>query len=834
MTLPLIRARKKPHFGLPWLAMLLGLSTLIFAFQGVKAVTASPEAQLEVVVEGRHSLNISQASVDAVLAEPIKTWKPLRLRVVDRLLSSDERQGRVELDADVILTTAIVKDTSVDNKSEYRYIGAGIYPADPDRHRNSENRSAINDGYMDNVGIGHGPKAIVAAAQRAADVLDKGPLRSPLFWLAGTVTGLALTIISLAFSLSRRKRRELVFRRLTAAQRKLAGVVLELEALEVTYHATPAEHRTPGFIYTWVRIRNVSLELARTEDAAMEAVYTSSTALNPETADLLEKFEHEAQRLATMADALMGAGSVLGMLAGSQGVLDRLAAPMTFSARELLTRLGNRPAGLVSVRRVKRFERALHALLAVLTGDRADNRHIEAWRTAEIELGRCAASINRSLRQTQQGRAGAVQTTREDVSALRSGLGLSPAGSQRTLQALDEANAAAHALFGPLPGTNDAAPVVLREFSWIDILPKFSWRVFLPRPSTDAPWVVGCFAVVIISLVVSGIVVAKVPQRPGWQLTGTHALQSLEFDGDTSSLDEELIRAQLSDIFPPDLKIIVAMRSAVDYLHIDPESLTIEGQLADKQDPQVGLDAMWRVKGEFPELLDEATGELKPDRTILPVWRLDNGTFSVPNPIAGVVQMGGYPGIGDATWNYGRYFFYKSGDYSVIGAVKDLGRGLQANNYVEPEMNRFWVFVLLALTIGLGLLTLAMVISYGGVISMRLGRFGRSAGTLKQLRTELDTLTLGLDDSRINAVAVLGRGKGAAPAESDQRIFESALAMAWRMVDDLAARPLSQRLDAEYVAQVAKLERLIFTLGMRDHDVQKRTRKLLDATLGNK
>lgn len=63
--------------------------------------------------------------------------------------------------------------------------------------------------------------------------------------------------------------------------------------------------------------------LARTEDAAMKANYTLFTALKPETVELLAAFEREAQRLATMADALMGAGSVLGRLPGSLGVLDR-------------------------------------------------------------------------------------------------------------------------------------------------------------------------------------------------------------------------------------------------------------------------------------------------------------------------------------------------------------------------------------------------------------------------------------------------------------------------------------------------------------------------------
>ncbi|MDD0858219.1 LapA family protein [Arthrobacter alpinus] len=238
MTPPLIRIHKKPRFGFPWLALLLGIGTVFFTVQGYQAITATPTAQLEIVVEGQHGLNISQASVNAVVGEGIKTWQPMRILVTPRILSHDEKKGRQDLGADVILSTIIDDDptTSINNR---RFAGVGIYPASGDNDKDLHNTLEIRNAFMDNVGLGHGPKAVAAAAQRAAEVLDKGPLQSPLFWLMGVVIGFGLTIIALAFSLSRRQRRELIFRRLTKAQRKLAKVVLELEALEVSYLATP-------------------------------------------------------------------------------------------------------------------------------------------------------------------------------------------------------------------------------------------------------------------------------------------------------------------------------------------------------------------------------------------------------------------------------------------------------------------------------------------------------------------------------------------------------------------------------------------------------------------
>lgn len=822
----MIRARKKPHFGLPWLAVLLGLGTGVFAVQGIQAVTAQPEAQLEIIVEGQHPLNISQATVDAVLAEPIQTWKPLRLLVTPRLLSADEKRGRIDPGADVILSTAVYSDY-LNSSEERRFTGVGIYPA-PSDHGGSGTRSPgydIHRAYMDNVGIGHGPAAVAAAAQRAAAAFDDGPIRSPLFWLTGTAIGLALTILALAFSLSRRKRREAIFRRLTAAQRQLASVVLDLDALEVSYQATPEDQRAAGFTATWHTIRDASLALARTEDAAMEAVYSSKSALTPATGALVDAYAAEAQRLVAKADALMGASAVLGRLDGGQGVLDRLAAPMTFAARELLARVESRPTGVVSAKRVKRLKDALNALLVVLAGEQKGTPSIQAWKTAEIELHSSAAAINRSLRRSREARVRAAPKSREDVSALRLGLGLLPTGSVRTLTSLDDANAAAHALLGPLPGSNEAPAAAIPEFSW----GRFLAIIF--KPSRKVSWVLGCIVIALVSIVVSGFVVAQLPQSPGRELKGTHALQSLTFDGDTSALDEAKIRSSLRNRFPAGMEITVAVRNAADYLGVYPWMVSGSSVTTDKLGSQILLDAMWRLKDEFPELVDPSTGELLPGQTIIPVWSLGDGRFNAETSMSGAVALGEYASVGDSFWEYGHFYFSENVEYSVRQAIEDYARGIQANNQSKPEVNYFWVFVLLSLSIGLGLVVLAMIVSYGGAISTKLGRFGRSAATLVGLRRDLDSLALGLDDSRINAVAMLGRGKSAPSAQSDQRIFESALAMAWRMADDLAAQSLSQRLGAAYVADVEKLQQLVLALGVRDNDVQQRTRKLLDATM---
>lgn len=177
MTLPLIKARKKPKFGFPCLALLLGITSACFAFIGIQSVTATPGAQLQVIVEGTQPLNITQETVDQSLGGPVSTWKPIRILVTDRQLSLREREGLEDPGADVILSTAIENGT-LDLAPNRSVTGAGIYlPGSNIRSLDVKARQ-IGYTYRDNVGLGHGPKAVAAAALYAVEVLDSGPIRS--------------------------------------------------------------------------------------------------------------------------------------------------------------------------------------------------------------------------------------------------------------------------------------------------------------------------------------------------------------------------------------------------------------------------------------------------------------------------------------------------------------------------------------------------------------------------------------------------------------------------------------------------------------------------------
>ncbi|MDD0858221.1 hypothetical protein NHF46_11540 [Arthrobacter alpinus] len=348
----------------------------------------------------------------------------------------------------------------------------------------------------------------------------------------------------------------------------------------------------------------------------------------------------------------------------------------------------------------------------------------------------------------------------------------------------------------------------------------------------EHPWLFRGIGIVLVAVIASTVVVGNLPSRNSNELNGKLPLHSLVFDGETTGLDEAQIRRHFDDKFTQQVDITVAVRSATDYLGIQQEILAGDSAFVQNQDPQVLVDALWRVKAEFPQLLEQSTAELGENQVIIPVWKLGEDRFSIPTPITGAVAEGEFNSLGNLTWDHGSYYFSGIGDITVARTIENLALGIQDNGYLQPAVNAFWLFVLLALTIALGSVTLIMAISYGGVMSTKLGRFGRNSATLRHVRTQLNELALGLDDSRLNAVAMLGSGSAATSAESDQRIFEGALAMAWRMADDLAARSLSQRLGEEYVADVKKLELLVKMLSIRDTDVNRRTRALLDATLG--
>lgn len=836
-----MRARGRPRFGFPWIAAALVVATAAFAGTGLATVATEPTSQVTIAVEEGLPHNITQASVDAALGAPIRSWEPITFRVTARHLTYDELYGEADPGADVVLSTAL--EDLRGSTLPARFSGAAVRDGAADRDEMLEDRFDIHEAYLRNLGLGHGPLAVAASARTAADVLYEGPVRTPMFWLAGTGLGVLLTGAVLTLSLRRRAHWESRYRRLTAAQRKLARVVLDLEALEVTYVSTPERARPDGFTAAWEELRESSLELARGEDRAVAAVSSAASARTAETGELVSRFEAGARRLTRLADALLGAGTVHGRWAGSGRTFDRLAAPLNDAGRELLVRLRDAPGGTVHTSLLERLRADLKAQLSVAAqgeaeaaaGETGRAPAVMAWTAAERRLARTARDVERALRRYPHGKVRPRWRDVEDLGPLRESLGLPAERSGESLEALDRANAVARALLGdveaydgaPAPGAPGRS-VWPRLAKWLSGVGRRA-GVDEPARGRGTLWLIGGVAAAVASMIAAGVVSSALLERPVWELVGKERLRTLTIDGQLEGLTEPDIRRYLEDSFTEPVDLTVAVRDAEEYLTVlqDEDEPGLQ-----RLDPSGTLEALSRVKAEFPALVDPGTGELKPEQAIMPVMVFDDGSITVPATMTGAVSVGDANRLGSSLWSYGSFYVTEQRGVHVAMEIEDLARGLQSNGFRNGDVGFGLLFWLLSTTFTLAMLTAAKVAQYGGTISAGLGRFGRGGAGLRTARRRLEALAMGLDDSRLDAVAVLGAGAAGPGAEADQRLFERGLVMAWREADDLAALPLASRLSAGYAERVAHLQRLVAVLGERDADVQRRTKALLDATRG--
>ncbi|MDN3482944.1 hypothetical protein QMA10_13535 [Arthrobacter sp. APC 3897] len=816
---------------------------MLIGITGLVVTTAQPGSEVRIVVEGRQPWNISQGTVEASLDEPVASWQPLTLVVTDRTLSLEEQQGNLAPGTDILLSTRLPEPSRerapYDTVRQIQAVGkVGIRPVFDDPDRNLVAGQDIHDAYQTNVGLGHGPLAVVAAAQEASLQLSDRSDQSFWPWLLGTVLGLLLTAFAMSKALKRRSLWEARFRRLTAAQRRLAGVVLDLEALEATYRTVDPEQRPPGFTEAWTKVRDASLELARTEKEVAAAVRGRSSGMTARTAQKVEKFETGVSDLVAAADAVMGAGAVIGGFGSGETTFQRLGAPLAFAARELLTRLRAAPAGAVEPQMITSLESALDSLLEAGAGTAGGpGPAVHTWERAERGLKRQAQTLSRKLRHMLPRRrlrrmpAQPVVAPRpaEDLSVLRTSLGLAPQGSRRSLDALDAANAMAREVFGRLPEFDDAQDEARGK---APVNPKLRKRIGLGAK------VLAGFAAAFIALLLSLTAMFAIDDASGTLPTGNRPLEALRFEPDGSKFDLEEIRRNVGDTFMEDLAVTVVAGRAEDDLLISMD-YEVNARKYDPQDPMASsrvdanllLETMWKLKAQYPHLVDESTGELLPGHALVPVYFFDNGYTTVPAWMTSEVYYADARRMGRFNWDTSEFFISKP-EEAVSESLEQMAKAQQWNGYTWQIRDSDPLLLLLFPIMGIVLFIGYQVLRYGGSMSMRLGRFGRDAARLRTVRRDLETLTMGLDDSRLNAVFMADQGSAPLAADGDQRLFESALAVAWRMAEELASRPLAQRLGPDYRDQIRRLEYLVSVLSVRDMDVAGRAQALLDADRG--
>lgn len=885
--------------GLPWWGMIWGLLAVFlgtaalqqFTLQPTHPVTFRIQEDLGLATPELEDLNITQETVDRAAEQfGLRTYAPLTVEVVDRPLTDEER-GRTSAgettEQDAVLITvgapelleqfALTPDTvtAVWSAEELSY---------PDHLQVSRDITAT---LQRNITAGHGPGAVVAAADTAASRLYPAP--QPLPWAGAAAGALAMTFFSFLFWYRRRRRREEQVRTLATAQHRLARVLLDLEALEATYHSVDRERLPPTAQQLWDRLQTTLRRMLEQQPDLEDAVHrgepvTEATAQYGQEAYPLDWFLDDAVELTALANSLMESISVHGGLAGSSRPLERLLAPVHASVRELETRLDavlaqtpwTGPSGLSTADRTA-LSTALGEVLQsrnellVLAADRgaaqtgsAPEDLLTSWRSAEQRLVDSASQISRRLRRregkviihlrdvrhhAQQARSRRLAEHRASASTassgvpaeqerirLREALGLPTGGDERPLDVLEQANLVARVRLGDHPVLDAEAPpapptrpvqdgVPMQAVS----APTRKSRERRERRQGLRSGLLTAAGLLAVLALAGGAGAAAVQSqhhsRPFFDLVGEEQLAGLSIDDRTGDA-LELAETDLREHLIDRFTEPVHVTLAVRRL----SDYTTHGPHPDYQDRirmdyTDGIRTLWEVKSELPDLVDEQTGEMLPGQAVMPVMVLPEGGYVVMPPLTGTLSLGD-------TARLGAYDFLLTSPqvqgtddgHLLTYEIEGISRALQANAVYQDQTRPEDVFWPVFAGTALTGLVLLQVLRWLGQVSSGLGRFGRQGRKLRDLARRADLLALDPDDSREFAVAV-----GETEEQTGQRLFERTLVLALREVQALRMVPRAERLTTEYAHHVDVLERRVRLLEHWDRDTSERTERLLAA-----
>ncbi|ALG30132.1 hypothetical protein AOZ07_14865 [Glutamicibacter halophytocola] len=832
------RRLRRPYHWTAFAAIFLALVTTLLGVRAGFAVHAASVPlpyEVTVQIKGKQDFNITQEHVDAELAaHPVRSSQPLTLILVDRWLTGDEKLRGEIPDNQIIISSKLDNFETKDTDVEERFSGVALarnLAGSDDAH--TDLSYDIEKAFTKNVSVGHGSKAVVAAAHTASVVLDRSATSSVIFWFSVVGLSAMLTAAFLVPALRFRSRWESRHRRLAVAQRKLARVVLDLEALEATYAATEASRRPEGFTSAWMQLQKLSLNAARNEDPLVGALFDREQCLGKETGEKLAAFEATTRKLTGLADSLMGAGSVHARLAGTGSTFDKLSSPINDAATALLIRLEGAPGKMVAGADLAALREALGTLLDAAQGDIEQLDAVQAWSAAEEQLSRIAHRLIRQLRRYPHGKRPPIPEVGAEHNQLRSTLGLAPVSQHGALHQLHVANSVARSILGDTLSADQKQKPNAQQAS----LPaRLLAKLAQARPhGKDEPGklgrakIIGLLAVLLCaSLIAAGSIVYSVTKKPQATYDGSGQGMFLEFDDKAGLIDEAEIRRYMEEDFEVEQHLLVAVRDAESYLELHNR----DGSEYRESTPQSVRQAIWRIKNEYKDRMDPVSQELPENLTIIPLLITDEGKGIMPGLISGAVISGTASWGSTSGWEYGSIYESRYPSMEVAHAAEDFATVLKRAGYEEPDYNATLLFWILTFMFFFTVLNLIQLVQYLLGATSRFNRFSRGSRSLQQARRRLERLALGLDDSQINAVAVLGASESGHADEAGQRLFERALMMAWREAEELSTMSLSERLGSGYAARADHLQRLVALLDERDADVAKRARDLVLASRG--
>lgn len=861
---------------------LLAAGTVAVGLTGIGTMAAEPGEPVRLQLEEPLPYGITKERVDALTEQdPIRSWEPITVRVTDEWIARPLEED-ADYPADVQLSTQLERmpvdmtvpgydpSTLPAERHNGVVVDPEVFPDEDEDTGSPTDRPSIQllQAFERNRDMGHSAASVVAMARTAGELSYSGLPREPLLWIGLTGAMGALTLgAGLLWARAVRAVSELR-RRFRLARARVARVVLDLEALEVSVLALPEDRRPSGSAQEWKHFSGRALFLLQRE----EELETGLRRPTPRTVSAVDRYADAADRLAEDAAALAGTAEVRGGFAGAGDVLDRVASALVAPAEQTLARLWQAPRqdrpGQPGHQRVDAaaadLRDAVDRLLSLLeevrgTPGEDTSSWVGRWISAEARIGQCALELTRALDAgpDAEGRNELRRALLPDrgvagTARVREGIGLPPTPAEASLLRVQEvlllARAAAgeplHALVaeaGTARGdqvspsvsaqtrpTAAAAPAAVPGSAGIPKAGRFRFR----RGTRMA----GALAAVVLAGAAAAPLAAQATAEPDWYLEGDQEVGEVTVDGaellpasDVEFTAEE-IRRRVDPELTESFDVTVAVRRAEDYLDRAPEETASEYSRRVTLDS--ALEGSEKLIGEFPELADEATGELEPNAVIIPLMVWQGGRGGVMPALTGHVYEGTESWLGGYSFERTSAPLWDADDPGLMASavaheIEDVARGIQSNRTYEADLEFLPLWAVLTASGSVMFLALGGILEALAGTALGLRGHGRTGRALRAARGGLEQLMLGRDERELSAVAILGAGPAGSAQEAGHRLYESALVTAWREAEALGSLPLAAQRRPDTVRRAEALRDRVEDLARQDEDVHRRAERFL-------
>lgn len=861
-------AEKSPK--LSW-ALILGsiaaAATLAFTAMAVSAPFARPDAEISVTVDERLAqpgattdgglpIMVSQVAVEAALEmHEVRGYQPLSMHfsadaapeALDALHHDAPETFSTDADVTVYLGDPVLGDRLATPPNRIISLAEGLV----DFGGNMDIRLTVAQVLQRSLNNGQEAAALAAAAQTAAHMVHPAPRAT--VWTTGAGISLAVMLLACFRWYRLRSRWEADQRRFAASRTELARIVLDLEALEVSYRTAEAaaamdaltgltgltsQDGTLGIEHGWDHLQQEVRALQAEETSLLQladAARPISRKPQDEHRCRLETFIDRAGALTSHTRAWESALAVSAGRPTAARALRELLAPVFSVVTELTTRIDD--ALEASPRRTRLAGTGREQLSA--QAERLRVAHREMLRLSAAHIAGQGQGGDPGWRDSwaaaDAGMVGAAHAIRRTVEPH----GGQPAGSDAepsTVRALRDANQAVRRRFGDhrqLDGSLRSGEEASTDGTGI-----LQRLVAGGRLRTLVLGVAGMAVVVVVGAGAGSWAAASLDSyvgpwdRPTPGQIGDERLGDITVHDPAglgtglSVLQDDAIREHLVDRFTEPVDLVIAVRDLdeVDWSpHPDGGAITV-GYGAT-------LEAVWEIKAELAEdsdhpgsepVVDPVAGEIIRPHVVLPVF-VQDGTMAVFPPVTGSLLLGENTQSGGLSFPVHFTASVDEGSHGMIAyRLEVLSRDLASNAVFYDQTDPGQVFRWVALAVVLLGAAALQVLHWIGSLAAGLGRWGRQATRLREAQDTLNRLFLE-EDARDFAMAVSRTdADDAAHGLTHQMLLWCA-----RTLDELRLAPRTDRHSRAFAREVDLLLQRLDVLTVRHHNTMEQMDRLL-------